>query len=71
MELTISVKDDYVTALARALDVSSDHVLVEALRVLDWVVEKRKMGKLIVACDPNGNNAIELETPNMRNIKAA
>ena len=72
MELRMQVEDDFLGTLMRYLGVTrATDVVREALTLLNWAVQERRKGRLIVSADSNGRNSARLVMPSLERIATA
>jgi hypothetical protein len=72
VELRMQVEDDFLGNLMRILGLSrATDVVREALTLLNWAVQERRKGRVIVSADANGRNTARLVMPSLERIAPA
>lgn len=68
MELRLQVNDDYINRLQSVLGLKGSEVAREALTILNWAVQERLKGRVILSADSEGRNVARLAMPSLEKI---
>jgi hypothetical protein len=72
MELRMQVDDAFIGSLQRKLDLrAATEIVRAALTILNWAVDERERGRVIVSADPSGQSVVRLAIPVLDRIGAA
>ena len=70
MELHLDVHDDYfMETLKRSLNTNNTGVIREALTILNWAVQEKLKGRLILSSNNEGGNVVRLEMASLNNVR--
>lgn len=65
-----SVTDEFISNLMRTLGVhTTTHVVQEAMTLLNWAVEERQRGRVILSAKPDGSDVARLAMRSLVHIE--
>jgi predicted RNA polymerase sigma factor len=68
MEIRMEVEDQFIKRLQSDLQLRGTDIVREALTILNWAVNERRLGRVILSADTTGGNVVRLAMPSLEAI---
>jgi hypothetical protein len=70
MELRMRLDEEFARSLQKKLHLRATDIVREALTLLNWAVQERERGRVILSADPDGHQVARLAMPALEHIVA-